>query len=54
MLGEVGARRKQRLVVVGLSQGRKSRRYSRGNVDGVQLQDLVRASKIFFCKCAVS
>jgi hypothetical protein len=51
LLGEVGARGKQKLVVVDLSQGRKSRRYSRGKPDRAQVQeDLAEAPNIFFVK----
>ena len=55
MLGDIGARGKQKLVVVDLSIGRKSRRYNRGKVDGAQVQGaLAGAPQIFFCKSGVS
>lgn len=55
LLGEVGARGKQKLVVVDLSIGWKSRRYNRGKVHGAQVQeDLAGALQIFFFVKAVS
>ena len=55
LLGEVGARGKQKLVMVDLSIGRKSRRYNRAKVDGAQVQeDLAETPQIFFFVKAVS
>ena len=50
LLVKVGARRKQKLVVVDLSQGRKSRRYNRGKLTEPRSRGLAGAPKIFFVK----